>query len=90
MEELQLKKLVWQKIMEIQKGDRDREIPQNETLLTAHVIDLDSIDILDLISLLEKELRFKFPEQKIGELNTFGDLIKIIQELIQIRGKIDP
>lgn len=41
---------------------------------------LDSIDKIDLICEIEREFDININDSKIEELNTFDDLVKLIQE----------
>jgi acyl carrier protein len=51
---------------------------------TAHLRDelgVDSVRTFELVFEIERTFSVKFPEEKIGEMNTFNDLLGFVQSL---------
>lgn len=44
-------------------------------------IGIDSLDLMDMVVTLEDQLSIHIPDDKLLEIKTIGDLLKIIEEL---------
>ncbi|QEH62240.1 acyl carrier protein [Spiroplasma chinense] len=44
---------------------------------------LDSLDLMDMIVLLEDELNITFSDEQMSDINTVNDLITTIEELVK-------
>lgn len=59
------------------------EVDQSEITMETNFIDdlqADSLDLVDLVMELEDEYGIEFPEEKIDEFRTVGDVVNYIEE----------
>ncbi|WP_353894558.1 acyl carrier protein [Proteinivorax hydrogeniformans] len=43
-------------------------------------LELDSLDIMDLLMVLEEEFELQIPDEKLQTMNTVGDIVNFIEE----------
>ena len=57
--------------------------PQDVTMDTAFKDDLavDSLDLYDLVMALEEEFNIEMPQDRVNDIETVEDLIKLLKEL---------
>lgn len=59
------------------------EVPQDQITMDTNFIDdlqADSLDLVDLVMELEDEYEIEFPEDRIEEFKTVGDVVNYIEE----------
>ena len=59
------------------------EVPQDQISMDTNFIDdlqADSLDLVDLVMELEDEYEIEFPEDRIEEFKTVGDVVNYIEE----------
>ena len=58
-------------------------LPLEKVTADAKIVDdlgADSLDVVELLSQLEDEYGIEFPEEKIDEFRTVGDVVNYIEE----------
>ena len=63
----------------IEEFEIEEELITMTTSLTDE-LDIDSLDLVDLVMELEDEFEIEFPEDKIDDFKTVGDVINYIEE----------
>ncbi|WP_368486728.1 acyl carrier protein [Spiroplasma sp. DGKH1] len=67
---------------ELQKVLKQRGINKTVDLNTNFKdLGLDSLDLMDLVILAEEKLSIRIPDDKLTEIKTVNDLVKIIDDL---------
>ena len=74
--------MIFDKLVEIMMDHLSIQ-PQDVTLDTSFKDDLavDSLDLYDLVMALEEEFNVEMPQDRLSEVETVEDLIKILKEL---------
>lgn len=74
--------MIFDKLVEIM-ADRLAVQPQDITPDTSFQDDLavDSLDLYDLVMALEEEFNVELPEDRVDEIHTVEDMIRILKEL---------
>ena len=74
--------MIFDKIVEIMMDHLSVQ-PQDITMDTSFKDDLavDSLDLYDLIMALEEEFNVEMPQDRMNEIETVEDLVKILKEL---------
>lgn len=74
--------MIFDKLVEIMMDHLSIQ-PQDITLDTSFKDDLavDSLDLYDLVMALEEEFNVEMPQDRLAEVETVEDLIKILKEL---------
>ena len=74
--------MIFDKLVEIMMDHLSIQ-PQDVTMDTSFKDDLavDSLDLYDLVMALEEELNVEMPQDRLSEVETVEDLIKILKEL---------
>jgi acyl carrier protein len=61
------------------------EIDAEKISLDAHVYDdlgIDSLDVVDMVVLIQEEFGVKLQAQDLKGIKTFGDLVKLIEQFV--------
>jgi acyl carrier protein len=74
--------MIFDKLVEIMMDHLSIQ-PQDVTMDTSFKDDLavDSLDLYDLVMALEEEFNVEMPQDRLSEVETVEDLIKILKEL---------
>lgn len=74
--------MIFDKLVEIMMDHLSIQ-PQDITLDTLFKDDLaiDSLDLYDLVMALEEEFNIEMPSERLNEIETVEDLIRILKEL---------
>ncbi len=74
--------MIFDKLVEIMMDNLSVQ-PQDVTLDTSFKDDLavDSLDLYDLVMALEEEFNIEMPSERLNDIETVEDLIKILKEL---------
>ena len=74
--------MIFDKLVEIMMDHLSIQ-PQDVTLDTSFKDDLavDSLDLYDLVMALEEEFNIEIPQEKLTEVETVENLIKVLKEL---------
>ncbi len=74
--------MIFDKLVEIMMDHLSIQ-PQDITLDTLFKDDLaiDSLDLYDLVMALEEEFNIEMPSERLSEIETVEDLIRILKEL---------
>lgn len=69
---------------EIIKALKARGIKQNLTKNTNFKdIGLDSLDLMDMVVRMEKELKIQIPDDELMSMKTIGDLVTVVEKLMR-------
>jgi acyl carrier protein len=75
---------IQQKLIEIVRQEKD--IPDDkltpETVLAEAGV--DSLDALTILFAIEEQFHISIPDDKARAIKTFGDMVTVVQELVQI------
>ncbi|MBR3042350.1 acyl carrier protein [Lachnospiraceae bacterium] len=74
--------MIFDKLVEIMMDHLSIQ-PQDVTMDTAFKDDLavDSLDLYDLVMALEEEFNIEMPQDRVNDIETVEDLIKLLKEL---------
>lgn len=74
--------MIFDKLVEIMMDHLSIQ-PQDITMDTAFKDDLavDSLDLYDLVMALEEEFNIEMPQDRVNDIETVEDLIKLLKEL---------
>lgn len=59
--------------------DIDKDELDNDTDL-AHDLNVESIDLVDLVTAFEDKYHFEIPDQELKNLQTVGDIVKYVEK----------
>lgn len=59
--------------------DIDKSELDNDTDL-AHDLNVESIDLVDLVTAFEDKYNFEIPDQELKKLQTVGDIVKYVEK----------
>ncbi len=66
-------------IMESQLGIQSQDVAMDTSFKDDLAI--DSLDLYDLVMALEEEFNIEFPSEKVNDIDTVEDLIRVLKEL---------
>ncbi len=66
-------------IMESQLGIQSQDVAMDTSFKDDLAI--DSLDLYDLVMALEEEFNIELPSEKVNEIDTVEDLIRVLKEL---------
>lgn len=74
--------MIFDKLVEIMMEHLSIQ-PQDVTLDTSFKDDLaiDSLDLYDLVMALEEEFNIEMPQERVNDIETVEDLIRLLKEL---------
>ncbi len=63
---------------------QEKEIPEDKLTADTPLADvgIDSLDALTILFAVEEQFRISIPDEKARGIKTFGDMVKVVQELV--------
>ena len=78
-------KEIFDRIVTIIQERQGEDFVVTESLSLKDDLDADSVDLMEFILTLEDEFNIEISDEEIDQLQSVGDVIKIIQDKIKIR-----